>query len=207
MSDDVIIIKKVVKGGHGHHGGAWKVAYADFVTAMMAFFLLMWPLNATTEDQKKGISDYFSPVSVSTGTGVSLKLEPTTGAQAGDAEEEGGANDKAATAEDSSERAQASRRVLASTGLFPDRISSVAGRAALDPLLPDDTRSPRNRRISILLLRRKVTEKAEAVKKAEVAKARRTAKRKKPVPVAPKQDWTGPRIRQAIVPAISNMLA
>ncbi|HLQ17652.1 MAG TPA: flagellar motor protein MotB, partial [Tabrizicola sp.] len=45
----------------GHHGGAWKVAYADFVTAMMAFFLLMWLLNATTEKQRKGISDYFNP--------------------------------------------------------------------------------------------------------------------------------------------------
>jgi chemotaxis protein MotB len=52
--------KKVVKGG-GHHGGAWKVAYADFVTAMMAFFLLMWLLNATTEEQRKGIADYFNP--------------------------------------------------------------------------------------------------------------------------------------------------
>jgi len=48
-------------GGDGHHGGAWKVAYADFVTAMMAFFLLMWLLNATTEKQRKGIADYFSP--------------------------------------------------------------------------------------------------------------------------------------------------
>ncbi|THH34808.1 chemotaxis protein MotB [Aliishimia ponticola] len=57
-----IIIKKVKKGGgDGHHGGAWKVAYADFVTAMMAFFLLMWLLNATTEKQRKGIADYFSP--------------------------------------------------------------------------------------------------------------------------------------------------
>ncbi len=57
----------------GHHGGAWKVAYADFVTAMMAFFLLMWLLNATTEDQRKGLADYFSPTSVlshnSSGTG------------------------------------------------------------------------------------------------------------------------------------------
>ena len=57
-----IIIKKVKKGGgDGHHGGAWKVAYADFVTAMMAFFLLMWLLNATTESQRKGIADYFNP--------------------------------------------------------------------------------------------------------------------------------------------------
>lgn len=57
----IIIKKKKVVGGDGHHGGAWKVAYADFVTAMMAFFLLMWLLNATTEVQRKGIADYFNP--------------------------------------------------------------------------------------------------------------------------------------------------
>lgn len=57
----VIIKRKIVVGGGGHHGGAWKVAYADFVTAMMAFFLLMWLLNATTEKQRKGIADYFNP--------------------------------------------------------------------------------------------------------------------------------------------------
>ena len=55
-----IIIKKINKGG-GHHGGAWKVAYADFVTAMMAFFLLLWLLNVTTEEQKNAISNYFDP--------------------------------------------------------------------------------------------------------------------------------------------------
>ncbi len=63
MADQNITVikkKKVVAGG-GHHGGAWKVAYADFVTAMMAFFLLMWLLNATTEKQRKGLADYFSP--------------------------------------------------------------------------------------------------------------------------------------------------
>ncbi|MFI3185033.1 MAG: flagellar motor protein MotB [Methylococcaceae bacterium] len=54
-----IIIKKIKKGGHAHHGGAWKLAYADFVTAMMAFFLLMWLLGSTTEPEKKGISEYF----------------------------------------------------------------------------------------------------------------------------------------------------
>lgn len=57
----IIIKRKKVVAGDGHHGGAWKVAYADFVTAMMAFFLLMWLLNATTEDQRKGIADYFNP--------------------------------------------------------------------------------------------------------------------------------------------------
>jgi chemotaxis protein MotB len=57
----IIIKRKKVIAGGGHHGGAWKVAYADFVTAMMAFFLLMWLLNATTEDQRKGLADYFDP--------------------------------------------------------------------------------------------------------------------------------------------------
>ena len=55
-----IIIKRVKKGGHGAHGGAWKIAYADFVTAMMAFFLLMWLLGSTTEGDRKGIADYFN---------------------------------------------------------------------------------------------------------------------------------------------------
>jgi len=70
-----IIVKKIKKGGHGHHGGAWKVAYADFVTAMMAFFLLMWLINTTTPEQKRGIADYFAPESVSrseSGTGALL---------------------------------------------------------------------------------------------------------------------------------------
>jgi chemotaxis protein MotB len=57
----IIIKKKKRGGGHGHHGGAWKVAYADFVTAMMAFFLLLWLLNATTEEQRIGIANYFAP--------------------------------------------------------------------------------------------------------------------------------------------------
>src|SRR5215471_19278701 len=62
MADDrPIIIKRIKKSGGGHHGGAWKVAYADFVTAMMAFFLLLWLLNAVTEEQKKGIAQYFRP--------------------------------------------------------------------------------------------------------------------------------------------------
>src|SRR4029079_7632340 len=72
----VIIIKRRRKREHeAHHGGAWKVAYADFVTAMMAFFLLLWLWNATTEEQKKGISDYFAPSTASrsqTGSGMIL---------------------------------------------------------------------------------------------------------------------------------------
>ena len=57
----VIIKKKRKVSGDGHHGGAWKVAYADFVTAMMAFFMMMWLLNATTEQQRQGLADYFAP--------------------------------------------------------------------------------------------------------------------------------------------------
>ena len=60
-SPPIVVKRKKVVAGDGHHGGAWKVAYADFVTAMMAFFLLMWLLNATTESQRKGIADYFAP--------------------------------------------------------------------------------------------------------------------------------------------------
>ncbi len=61
----ILIIKKKGHGDHGHHGGAWKVAYADFVTAMMAFFLLLWLLNVTSEEQRLGIANYFMPDSVS----------------------------------------------------------------------------------------------------------------------------------------------
>jgi chemotaxis protein MotB len=67
--DRPIIIKRIKKSvGGGHHGGAWKVAYADFVTAMMAFFLLMWLINTTSPEQKRGIADYFAPASVSATT-------------------------------------------------------------------------------------------------------------------------------------------
>ena len=79
-----IIVKKVKKGGHPVHGGAWKIAYADFVTAMMAFFLLMWLLGSTSEGDKKGLSDYFSsPLKVSmqggSGAGASPSVLPGGG--------------------------------------------------------------------------------------------------------------------------------
>ncbi len=64
-----IIIKRIKKGGHGHHGGSWKVAFADFVTAMMAFFMLMWLLGSTTPEQKAAISDYFNNPSAVPGPG------------------------------------------------------------------------------------------------------------------------------------------
>lgn len=76
---NITIIKKIKKGGHAHHGGAWKVAYADFVTAMMAFFLLLWLLNSVTQEQLEGISNYFAPASISattSGAGGILGVKP-----------------------------------------------------------------------------------------------------------------------------------
>jgi chemotaxis protein MotB len=331
-AEAVIIIKKIKKGGHAHHGGAWKVAYADFVTAMMAFFLLLWLLNATTEEQKRGISDYFAPVAVSATTGgaggllggrsvsspgasvsrtsvpsVSLKIEPSTGASVGDAEDEGGADSEAEKAlkeqqereaklekaqfdkieqqiretvqqtpdlkklekhllidrtpegmriqvidqegrpmfgsgsstplartkqllsmiasainplpnkirisghtdsqafkrkdgysnwELSSDRAQATRRILVNSALAPERIESVAGRAAQDPLLPQDTTSQRNRRVNILLLKKKPPVRPPPIVRARPPGGKKPARRsgesiQSPLP----KDWTGPRLR------------
>jgi len=90
--DNTVVIKRIKKGGHGgHHGGAWKVAYADFVTAMMAFFLLMWLINTTTPEQKRGIADYFAPQSIAqtvSGSGGVLggKVMGEDGAHAGGAQ-------------------------------------------------------------------------------------------------------------------------
>lgn len=297
---NIIIIKKVKKGGHGHHGGAWKIAYADFVTAMMAFFLLMWLLANTTEEQKKGIADYFAPTNrvaattsgsdgVLGGTtisaegamiddrsaiGVQVTLppaeesEPDPDAPPGEtaaaraARETGEAVQKAKFEQEtkqfeeaeaalkqaieeapelrelvnnlvvdhtpeglriqlidqnkksmfpsgksdplehttklmalvvqaignlpqkvsikghtdaipfsgangytnwelSTDRANASRRSLISSGLASERVVSVVGRAAMDPLIVDDPRSPQNRRISIILLRENQAAKTE----------------------------------------------
>lgn len=89
MSDDSqrpIIVKRIKKGGHGHHGGAWKIAYADFVTAMMAFFLLMWLLGSTAKGDFEGIAEYFkTPLMVAltgggTGSGDSSSVVQGGGA-------------------------------------------------------------------------------------------------------------------------------
>jgi len=86
-----IIIKRVKKSGHAAHGGAWKIAYADFVTAMMAFFLLMWLLGSTTDGDKKGISDYFqSPLKVA--------MQGGSGSGASNSVINGGGNDISQTA-------------------------------------------------------------------------------------------------------------
>lgn len=100
MADErPIIIKRIKKSGGGHHGGAWKVAYADFVTAMMAFFLLLWLLGNTTDEQKKAIGNYFNPTiavadsssTVSVMDGQPQVMETMSGAASAEAdiEEEG----------------------------------------------------------------------------------------------------------------------
>ena len=92
------MIKRVtVSGDGGHHGGAWKVAYADFVTAMMAFFLLMWLLNATTEKQRQGLADYFDPTIVQSDSGGSQGLEG--GDAASPASDQGAAPERSSDAE------------------------------------------------------------------------------------------------------------
>jgi chemotaxis protein MotB len=328
-----VVIKKVKKvAGHGHHGGAWKVAYADFVTAMMAFFLLLWLLNATTEEQKRGIADYFTPSTASdsrSGAGsilggqtlaspgaslaraavpsISVDIKPTTGAADGEGDEDAGPaeqGDRAHPSESdlekalkkrederfakaeaelkqaiqeapelkslaknliidrtpeglriqvvdqegqpmfplgsadmldrtkllmkkiaqvvaklpnkisisghtdaqpyrgakaghgnwelSSDRALASRRELITGGLKSERVLKVEGKAETDPLVKDDPKSARNRRISIVLLR----EANEALVSHGGSGAPQTAEvpsTAKPRPF--NRDWSGPRLR------------
>ncbi|HQX58052.1 MAG: flagellar motor protein MotB [Rhodoferax sp.] len=129
-----IIIKRVKKGGHAVHGGAWKIAYADFVTAMMAFFLLMWLLGSTSEGDKKGLSDYFSaPLKVSmmggSGAGASNSVIQGGGAdltKSSGQNARGEPNDpiarKAASDAARAELAKQDNRKLA---LLQDKISSL----------------------------------------------------------------------------------
>jgi chemotaxis protein MotB len=95
-------VKKVIGGGH--HGGAWKVAYADFVTAMMAFFLLMWLINTTSPEQKRGIADYFAPAS------VSRSSQGSDGLLGGTAFQEDGARSSGSNRKIDEESAEASER-------------------------------------------------------------------------------------------------
>jgi len=114
-----IIIKRVKKGGHAAHGGAWKIAYADFVTAMMAFFLLMWLLGSTTDGDKKGISDYFqSPMKVAmqggSGAGASSSVINGGGSDltqsAGQARRGDGADRKAKRMASDQSKAEAAKK-------------------------------------------------------------------------------------------------
>ncbi|NOX76459.1 MAG: flagellar motor protein MotB [Gammaproteobacteria bacterium] len=99
MDNQTIVVKKIKKGGHGHHGGAWKVAFADFAVAMMAFFLLLWLIASTTKEEKAGLSEYFSPPTqgFADGSGVSKDIIDMGGGQ------------KISQGDDSSENAREAR--------------------------------------------------------------------------------------------------
>ncbi|HIF09447.1 MAG TPA: hypothetical protein EYQ81_06105 [Sneathiellales bacterium] len=168
------VIKKIKKGGGAHgHSNAWKVAYADFVAAMMAFFMLLWLLNVTTEEQKSGVADYFAPTTASTskrGSG-SARMNPFARQLLTEVSKIinnlpnqlaiSGHTDAGAVPvrrgygnwELSADRANTSRIVLEETGIDELRMNSITGRAATELLVIEDPFSPANRRISIVLLR------------------------------------------------------
>ncbi|MDX2143923.1 MAG: flagellar motor protein MotB [Rhodospirillaceae bacterium] len=169
----VTIIKRVKKGGEAHHGGAWKVAYADFVTAMMAFFLLLWLLNAVTEEQLNGIADYFTPIAASTresgaggmlggqtiGEGASQSRTGSTSAVilpppsigSGGEDSADAAESQAASEEDaeSAQEAQQQRQFEQVTAELKEKISGIPELAPMaNSLLIDST--PEGLRIQIM---------------------------------------------------------
>ncbi|MBC7700886.1 flagellar motor protein MotB [Aquabacterium sp.] len=134
-----IIIKRVKKGGHAVHGGAWKIAYADFVTAMMAFFLLMWLLGSTTEGDKKGIADYFNSP---------LKVAMLGGAGSGDASSiiMGGGNNLAESVgqvkKGASETAEvkARKKAIKAEQAMAERSQLAALKAKMEEVIANDYR-------------------------------------------------------------------
>jgi chemotaxis protein MotB len=131
--DRPIIIKRIKKSGGGHHGGAWKVAYADFVTAMMAFFLLLWLLGNTTEEQRRAIGNYFKPTISSTSgdttvsvlDGQTQVMETMSGGPAAEAEIEEEGADTTGT----SSQTGGTQPELAAQG--QEKINAAAAAAAL----------------------------------------------------------------------------
>ncbi|MGH6649236.1 flagellar motor protein MotB [Aquabacterium sp.] len=134
-----IIIKRVKKGGHSAHGGAWKIAYADFVTAMMAFFLLMWLLGSTTEGDKKGIADYFNSP---------LKVAMFGGSGAGDATSivKGGGNNLAESVgqlkKGASETAEvkARKKAIKAEQAMAERAQLAALKQKMEEIIANDSR-------------------------------------------------------------------
>jgi len=139
MADErPIIIKRIKKSGGGHHGGAWKVAYADFVTAMMAFFLLLWLLNAVTVEQRKGIADYFRPtlaIQPLSGQSVMLDGQPavldSTNGSTG-AESEADSQSQGPAAQDSKSPNTSPDATGANASQSPDKAKSVDEQTARD---------------------------------------------------------------------------
>ncbi len=116
MENQAIIVKKIKKGGHGHHGGAWKVAFADFAVAMMAFFLLLWLIASTTKEEKAGLSEYFSPPTqgLADGSGTSSDIIDMGGGQKISQGDDSKENASKPTAEEIREVIEADKKKLES---------------------------------------------------------------------------------------------
>jgi len=112
---EIIIIKRGGGDGDGHHGGAWKIAFADFMTAMMALFLVLWLVNAANEDMKKSVASYFNPVKLVDRNRSSKGLDKSTEASIKESETESEGNEAAAT---KSEAAEAT--AISDTAFFED---------------------------------------------------------------------------------------
>ncbi len=136
MENQTIIVKKIKKGGHGHHGGAWKVAFADFAVAMMAFFLLLWLIASTTKEEKAGLSEYFSPPTqgLADGAGSSADLIDMGGGQKisqGDDSKENAMKPRASTADEIQQAAMAEKERLES--LMEELKKAIDASQALKP--------------------------------------------------------------------------
>lgn len=155
MENQTIIVKKIKKAGHGHHGGGWKVAFADFAVAMMAFFLLLWLIASTTKEEKAGLSEYFSPTTtgLAEGSGKSADLIDMGGGQKisqGDDSKENAAKPRALTEREIQRAMEAEQDRLES--LMEELKKSIEASQALKPfkdqLLLDIT--PEGLRIQIV---------------------------------------------------------
>jgi chemotaxis protein MotB len=138
--DQPIIIKKIKKNKHAHHGGAWKIAYADFVTAMMAFFLLLWLISMTTDEQKKGLADYFAPSNVSLSTSGAGGIMGGTSMEDEGAERQGAAmalKQDASVAPDSTKSGAQDNSLGAGSGAAGVQASAI-GTAQSDLKAQDD---------------------------------------------------------------------
>ncbi|PIF27485.1 chemotaxis protein MotB [Acidovorax sp. 56] len=136
-----IIIKRVKKGGHAVHGGAWKIAYADFVTAMMAFFLLMWLLGSTTDGDRKGISDYFSAplkVSLQGGPGSGSSSSILTGGGGTDLTQSAGHVKRAETTSEKPKKLNEADMKAEQARLDAQRIKAL--QAKIDALITENPR-------------------------------------------------------------------
>ncbi len=134
-NDRPIVIRKIKKGGHAaHHGGAWKVAYADFVTAMMAFFMLLWLLANPDKQRLKGLAEYFSPATPSSSTSTTLTTNPGDQPGLGGRTRRAQADSRTSTGQPSAESAR-SGAARGGTAAVPDasmRVMAEEMRIALE---------------------------------------------------------------------------